>query len=241
MLFQVGESAKQGAIYEAGVAAASGDAAVLSEAEAYASGVAVAAESGAISTAEAYADAGISGAIVTAEAYTDIAVSGAESGAIAIAETYTDTAISGYFTTPPTTPLTGAQLDELYELSQEIDILDDVVVLNPASGVFDLGDVIPSGAVIFSAQVRLDTAVTGAGGATKVGLGTDADPDKYGKTASLLSGQLINTIPLWTILTGVETIKLFAVDNDGVATGTIGGVGEGATVRVTYTTMVPLA
>lgn len=214
MLFQVGESAKQGAIYEA-------------------SGIAVAADAVVLAEAEGYTDSGVSGAIVTAEAYTDTAVSGAES--------YASGLVGEFFSSPPTTPLTGEQLDELYELSQEIDILDDVVVLNPASGVFDLGDVIPSGAVIFSAQVRLDTAVTGAGGATKVGLGTAADPDKYGKTASLLSGQLINTIPLWTILTGVETVKLFAVDNAGVATGTIGGVGEGATVRVTYTTMVPLA
>jgi len=203
MLFQVGESAKQGAIYEASGIAIAADAVVLAEAETYASGVA--------------------------------------GSGVAEAEAYASGLVAEYFSTPPTTPLTGEQLDELYELSQEIDILDDVVVLNPASGVFSLGDVIPSGAVIFSAQVRLDTAVTGAGGATKVGIGTDADPDKYGKTASLLSGQLINTIPLWTILTGAETIKLFAVDNAGVATGTIGGVGEGATVRVTYTTMVPLA
>jgi len=146
----------------------------------------------------------------------------------AAAEAYTDA------------QLASVDLTELAELSAEVKILDDTVVLDPAAADFDLSNVVPSGAVIINAQVKLDTAVTGAGGATKVGLGTAADPDKYGKTASLLIDQAFSTTPNWVPLSGPETIKLYAVDNAGAAAGTIGGEDETVRVRVMYTQANPI-
>lgn len=201
MLFQVGESAKQGAIVEA-------------------SGIAVAADTVVLTQASGLADA----AQAAAETYASGVATTAESNANA----YTDS------------QLAGIDLDEIAELTSEIGMLDDTVTVNPASGNFDLSNVIPVGAAIISVQVRLDTAITGAGGATKVGIGTAADPDKYGKTSSLASGQLINTIPAWVALGGSEDIRIFAVDNGGVAAGTIGGVGQVVRVRVIYTQTVAL-
>lgn len=188
MLYEIGESAKQGAVDEAAV-----DATTKADA----------AQSAAEATASADATAKADAAEADAKAYTDA-------------------------------ELAGLDLDELAELSREIEILDDTVVADPAAASFDLSNVVPVGAVIVSVQVRLDTEITGVGGATKVGIGIVADPDKYGKTASLVSGQLVSTTPPWKVLGAQEDVQLYAVDDAGDATGTIGGAGEGITVRVMY-------
>lgn len=138
------------------------------------------------------------------------------------------------------TKLTGIDLNEIAELTSEVGMLDDTVTLSPAAASFNLGNIVPIGAAIISVQVRLDTAITGLTGATKVGIGIAADPDKYGKTASLLIGQAINTVPNWFVLTGSEDIRLFAVDNNGAAAGTIGGAAEVIRVRVMYTAAAPI-
>ena len=139
------------------------------------------------------------------------------------------------------TKLSGIDLPELVELSSEIGMLDETVPAFPAAASFDLSDVVPSGAVIIGVQVKLVTAVTGAGGATKVGIGTAAVPDKYGKTTGLASGLLISTTPNWAVLGAPETINLYAVDDDGAAAGEIGGgIYESIKVRVMYTQVAPL-
>jgi hypothetical protein len=162
----------------------------------------------------------------------------AEAAAIAAAATDTDTDVAEALAAAEAytdTKLAGIDLPELVELSSEIGMLDDTVSANPAAASFDLSDVVPAGAVIIGVQVKLMTAITGADGATKVGIGTAAVPDKYGKTTGLTSGLLITTTPNWAVLGAPETINLYAVDDAGAATGKIGGASESIKVRVMYT------
>jgi len=146
----------------------------------------------------------------------------------AAAEAYTDT------------KLEDVNLDELATLTQEMEILDDTVSLDPAAASFNLSDVVPIGAVILGVQLRLITTVTGANGGTNIGVGTAALASKYGMTTGLASGLTIDKIPNWKVLTIPEDIRVWACGESGVAHGTIGGAGESLKVRVTYLTLVPL-
>jgi hypothetical protein len=116
-------------------------------------------------------------------------------------------------------------------------------ITTPAAA-FDLANDVPVDVVLLSVQLLLQDEITGAGGATKVGIGIAADPDKYGKTSSLAAGQVINTSVPWEVVTPLAIdIQLFAVDDNGDALGTIGGGlvnTERVKVRLVYTTLTSL-
>lgn len=110
----------------------------------------------------------------------------------------------------------------------------------------DVGD-IPAGAVVLAAQANLDTAIT-VGGTTNaaagVGLGTAADPDKYGFTAAVTKNTKITTLPDYAAgLAAKEDVILSPVDNAGAvptSNPAIGGAGEQITVVITYMTLADL-
>lgn len=116
----------------------------------------------------------------------------------------------------------------------ELKVIDQTLSLASAAASFDLTEDVPTGAVILSAQANLETLI-GAATAVKVGLGIAADPDKYGKTSALTKNLKIDTIPAHAVLSGAEDVKVFAVDTNGAAAGTIGGTaGNAVRVRIVY-------
>lgn len=110
-------------------------------------------------------------------------------------------------------------------------IYDAVIAVGAgAVATVEVAEDLEVGDIMLGAALNVDVATTGAGGATKVGIGTAADPDKYGKTAALTldsksPGQLFNPT---TVLSAAEDLILTAVDNDGAALGTI----QNGSVRV---------
>lgn len=119
----------------------------------------------------------------------------------------------------------------------EVKVIDEDVTLTNAVKT-DLTSTVPSGAVILSHQANLESAVSGDGsgddGLTKVAVGVASDPDKYGKTSGLTQNLKIDTIPDWAVLSGVETISVYATDNNGAAVTekfTAGGI---VRVRIIY-------
>jgi len=119
--------------------------------------------------------------------------------------------------------------------AEEAVVLDEVVGMHAPAAWWDLPP-IPAGAVIVSVELNLQDAIS-AVTAVKVGIGVAADPVKYGITASLSANEKINTIPDWAVLKTEEDIRLFAVDTDGAAVGTIGGgAADEVRVRIVYLT-----
>lgn len=91
---------------------------------------------------------------------------------------------------------------------------------------------LPAGAVLLAAYILTDNAVS-ATTATKIGLGTAADPDTYGLSTDL-TPQTIGGLQDYAVLAASTAIKATACDNAGDATGTIGGTGETLKARLTY-------
>lgn len=118
----------------------------------------------------------------------------------------------------------------------EVTVIDEDVDLTTPAASFDLTSDVPSGAVIESVQVNLETAITGATGATAVGIGIASTEDKYGETAALTKNSKVNTLPDYVVLSGAEDIQLFATDGAGTPTGTVGGAGETIRVRIVFRT-----
>lgn len=116
----------------------------------------------------------------------------------------------------------------------EVLVFDEDVSVGSAAAAHDLNIDIPSGSVILSTQVNLDTAVTGASGAAGVGLGISGTETKYGEASALTKNTKIDTIPDWAVLSGAEDIQLYATDGAGTPTGTIGGSSEVVRVRIVY-------
>jgi len=179
--------------------------------------------------AAADATAKADAAEAAAEAAAALDATAKADAAEAAAEAYTDA------------QLDGIDLPELAELTQEVGMLDDTVGLDPAAASFDLSVVVPAGSVIIGAQLKLVTAVTGASGAARVGLGTPGDANKYGMTAGLTSGLTISNIPDWKPLAVTEYIRVYALGAGGGAAGTIGGSAESLKVRVMYVSLASVA
>lgn len=122
--------------------------------------------------------------------------------------------------------------------------IDETVTLTNAVEV-DLTNTVPSGAVILSVQGNLETAVTGDGtgdtGLTKVGIGTTADPDKYGLSGALTKDQKLDTIPAHAVLGSAEQIAVRAANNSGAAVTEKFTAGGKVRVRVVYATHDSLA
>lgn len=97
---------------------------------------------------------------------------------------------------------------------------------------------IPSGAKIIAADLTLAATVT-ATTAVKIGIGTAADPDKYGKTSALTAATYNGFLATPVILTSADTVIISAVDTAGDAAGTLNaGSIRG---RIIYQSLPPLS
>jgi hypothetical protein len=115
----------------------------------------------------------------------------------------------------------------------EIRVMDeDVAIVAGAST--DLTQNVPAGSVILMVQANLETIVT-ATTAVKVGIGVSADPDAYGKTSALTKNLKVDTVPDWAAGGSAIDVKVFAVDTNGAAAGTL----DTGTVRVRIIYWVP--
>lgn len=138
---------------------------------------------------------------------------------------------------PPTAgPLSVTQLNMLADWSQRYIVFEQIVTINPPAASFDLAIDFPANATAISFQINLETLITGTGLVRKVGLGTPATADLFGKTLNLLKNSKINMAMGATVLNSTTPvdIRLYAVNNSGTATGTMGGPGQIIRVRLIY-------
>jgi hypothetical protein len=123
-------------------------------------------------------------------------------------------------------------------------VVDEVITLTNAVET-NLTATVPSGAVILNVQGNLQTLIvgdaSGDNGMVKVGIGTTADPDKYGKFSALTKNLKVNTIPDWAVLSGAETVTIKATDTDGVAVTEKFVAGGKVRVRIVYAALTSLA
>jgi hypothetical protein len=114
-------------------------------------------------------------------------------------------------------------------------VLTQNLDLSTAAASFTIGDR-PAYSVIASIEVELASTLTAAT-AVKFGIGNASNPDAYYLSAGLTTASnafkfLLDTD---TNITAAETLKLFAVDTNGAAAGTIGGgADDSVKVRITY-------
>lgn len=98
---------------------------------------------------------------------------------------------------------------------------------------------IPSGAIIKSVAVNLQTAVTGDASGddllAKIGLGISGTIAKYGVVATLTKNSKLTKIPTVAVLGSAETLVLYALKTDGATACTEKFVAGGIVkVRVVY-------
>lgn len=169
---------------------------------------------------------------------------GTAMGSSGLASAIIDQCHSPVITVGAATPEVGLTFGDSSSEGLQVAVLDETVTLTNA--VHDaLTSTIPAGAVVLSAQLNLETAVTGDGtGDTlfaKVGLGTAADPDKYALTGALTLNAKASSIPDWAVLGSAETVVIKAAKTDGTAATekfTAGGI---VRVRIVYLTQADLA
>jgi hypothetical protein len=112
-----------------------------------------------------------------------------------------------------------------------VDILVDI---GGAAANHATGFTVPSGSQVLNSAMKLEKALTGAGGAVQAGLGIGGTPDKYGETADLLAGSGVSISP-GTWADGSDVVNIYAETGPGVAGGTIAGSGdEDARVVIYY-------
>ena len=126
----------------------------------------------------------------------------------------------------------------------QIVVQDEIVTLTNAVET-DLAHTVPAGAVILSVQANLETLVVGdASGdnlGAKVGIGTTADPDKYGITSALTANLKIDTLPDWAVLGSEETVTVKLAKTDGSAATEKFVAGGLVRVRIVYLRLTSLA
>jgi hypothetical protein len=123
---------------------------------------------------------------------------------------------------------------------KQIDELVDLTALGATSVA--LTTPIPAGAVILSAQANVDELVVAGGTTVKVALGLAAgDVDKYGKTASLVLNQKINTLADWAVLSAQEDIAVCGVVTDGTTLGDSNITAGKVQVRIVYIELASMA
>lgn len=121
----------------------------------------------------------------------------------------------------------------------EVKVIDEVVTTTNAVEN-NLTQTVPSGAVILSVQANLDSLIVGDGTGdnlgVKVGVGTTADPYKYGITSALTANLKIDTIPAHAVLSGAETVCVKLAKTDGTAATEKFVAGGLVRVRIVYLT-----
>ena len=108
--------------------------------------------------------------------------------------------------------------------------------LEGAAGVtVDVGAALPATAMLLSAQLNVEEAITAGGTSVAVGLGTSGDPDMWGKTTDLTKDEKIDfyfTPPL-AALGGPTQVAVSMVTGAGAAGDTAATAGK-VRVRVMY-------
>jgi hypothetical protein len=96
-----------------------------------------------------------------------------------------------------------------------------------------------AGTIILGVLANVESAVTGGGTTTKIGIGiAGGDEDAYGLSAALTKNAKITPIPVLTPLAAQSDIALFACANNGAAGDTALTVGS---VRVRILCLTPIA
>jgi hypothetical protein len=96
-----------------------------------------------------------------------------------------------------------------------------------------------AGTIILGVLANIESAVTGGGTTTKIGIGiAGGDEDVYGLSAALTKNAKITPVPVLTPLAAQSDIALFACANNGAAGDTALTVGS---VRVRILCLTPIA
>lgn len=134
---------------------------------------------------------------------------------------------------PPTAgPLSVAKLDALDYWSREVVVIDRIVTFTGPTGSILIGTTLPANTLVFSCQGNLQTAISAAGGAARIGIGwntgVDTGYNKYGQFTAFAKNTKQRRVPSGYSLTDVaESLRLTAMAATGGAkTGTIGDVGQ---------------
>lgn len=111
---------------------------------------------------------------------------------------------------------------------------------NEAAASFPLGVTLPPVAIVTGFAVHIPQTI-GADTATNIGIGTEADPDKYA-LLDLSKTDTEEILSSWdSPLTDSESIVISACDNAGDAVGTIGGGdGDFIIVRLNWYRILPI-
>jgi hypothetical protein len=99
---------------------------------------------------------------------------------------------------------------------------------------------LPANSIVLSVQANVQAALTGGGNTTKVGIGSAADPDLYGKTAALTKNAKIDHLPAsLAVIATATTVRVSSNQNDGSEGTTALTVGS-VRVRIVYRALVSL-
>jgi hypothetical protein len=104
----------------------------------------------------------------------------------------------------------------------ELKCIDEILNTNGPVASLSLTNDVPANKLLYAVQANLVTAITGSGGAVKVGIGISSDPDKYGLSADLSKNAKVDRMPN-AALSGTTSIGIYACDTSGNAAGTIDG------------------
>ncbi len=144
----------------------------------------------------------------------------------------------GRLKTAGSNPVQTQWYDGLYKI---IAIDDVVAVGGGAVSLVDVGFDLPDGSVPEAAWLNIQTALTGAAGATAIGLGIAGDENRYAETSVLtLDGKSTNVI-LAPPLTSADDLKIFATDGAGLPIGTIQNGSVRVVIRYKVATDLPNA
>ena len=132
---------------------------------------------------------------------------------------------SSLFTAGATAGAVAIRLGKTVTEGYEISVIDEVVTLTNAVKT-DLTTQLPAGSIVLCAQGNVDAAVagdaSGDNGLKGVAIGTAADVDLYGKSATnadpVIKNTKFNMIPAaYAVIANATTVSVYAVDNAGAA------------------------
>lgn len=139
---------------------------------------------------------------------------------------------------PPTAgPLSVINFDRLDYWSKNLIIIDSITTFTTATSQIYLNMInIPVGSLIMLVQGNLETNITGAGGAVKIGISTlGGSPSTYGQFLSLEKNIKLNKIvAAWSPLIVTGSMVANALLSNNTAGGTIGVSGQKIRIKMAY-------
>jgi hypothetical protein len=99
---------------------------------------------------------------------------------------------------------------------------------------------LPANSIVLSVQANIQSALTGGGNTTKVGIGSASDPDLYGKTAALTKNAKIDHLPAAVAVIATATTVRVSACQDGGTEGTTALTVGSVRVRIVYRALVSL-